>query len=188
TAVMPRETVVETSGGGTVVEKRLNANVVRRRHSDPAPLPAAQPAAEPFHFEPAPAQDEPAFVAPVFDEPPKLEAEIPELPVLEPEPESIPSAPPVAAAPPESPAEQAPAAQPYTAPEPGLERMPEEASPETMTGPAAELEQQPEVLRHEEAPVEVVADSAAEQESKPMADMRAKPEHAEPPVSIANGA
>jgi translation initiation factor IF-2 len=82
-AAMPRETVVETSAG-TVVEKRLNANVVRRRHSEPAPVSASEPS-EPFQFEPSPAETESAFVAPVFDEPPKLDPELPELLVLEPE-------------------------------------------------------------------------------------------------------
>src|SRR5215470_9219840 len=72
-AAIPQETVVETSAG-TVVEKRLNANVVRRRHSEPAP--ATLETAEPFNFEPAPAQTDAAFEAPVFDEPIKLEAEI----------------------------------------------------------------------------------------------------------------
>src|SRR5215469_10011793 len=52
-AVIPRETVVETSAG-TVVEKRLNANVVRRRHSEPTP--AAPEMAESFQFEPTPVQ------------------------------------------------------------------------------------------------------------------------------------
>src|SRR5262249_51411915 len=83
-ADVPRETVVETSAG-TVVEKRLNANVMRRRHSEPASSPVTSEPAEPFQFEAAPAETESAFVAPVFDEPPALQAEIPELPVLEPE-------------------------------------------------------------------------------------------------------
>jgi translation initiation factor IF-2 len=87
-AAVPRETIVETSAG-TVVEKRLNANVMRRRHSELAPAPVAPEPAEPFQFESAPAEAEAAFVAPVFDEPPKLEAEIPELPVIVPEPAPI---------------------------------------------------------------------------------------------------
>jgi translation initiation factor IF-2 len=83
-ADVPRETVVETSAG-TVVEKRLNANVMRRRHSEPAASPLTSEPAEPFQFEAAPAETESAFVAPVFDEPPTLQADMPELPVLEPE-------------------------------------------------------------------------------------------------------
>src|SRR5579885_3145904 len=88
-AAIPRETVLETSAG-TVVEKRLNANVMRRRHSEPPPAPATPTPAEPFQFESSVVQPEPAFVAPVFDEPPKFETEIPELPVIEPEPLEIP--------------------------------------------------------------------------------------------------
>ncbi|MBV8771175.1 MAG: translation initiation factor IF-2 [Deltaproteobacteria bacterium] len=84
-AAIPRETVVETSAG-TVVEKRLNANVVRRRHSEPAPTPAGPESSEPFQFESSSAETEAAFVAPVFDQPPKLEPELPELPLLQPEP------------------------------------------------------------------------------------------------------
>ena len=96
-AAIPRETVVETSAG-TVVEKRLNANVMRRRHSEPVPVPAPQEMAEPFNFEPGPTQNETAFVAPVFDEPPKLEDEIPELTVMEPEPAPVASEPPAVSA------------------------------------------------------------------------------------------
>jgi len=87
-AAIPRETVVETSAG-TIFEKRLNANVMRRRHSEPAPGPAAPESSEPFQFEPGPSQSETSFVAPVFDEPPKLEAEFPELPSIEPEPSHL---------------------------------------------------------------------------------------------------
>jgi translation initiation factor IF-2 len=164
-AVMPRETVVETSAG-TVVEKRLNANVMRRRHSEPAPVLATEPEAEPFHFEPAPAQDEAAFVAPVFDEPPKLEAEIPELPVMEPEPAPVMPEPPVAAASPE----------PHAVP------------PDASASPVVEPEQQPEVLPREQASLEASAGPVAGQESKPMADTRAEPERVDPSVSTVNGA
>src|SRR5215471_15251098 len=128
-AAIPREIIVET-GAGTVVEKRLNANVMRRRHSEPAPVSATPEVAAPFHFEPAPAQTEEAFVAPVFDELPKLEAEIPELPVMEPEPVPVAPEPPVSAASPEPLMEQpAPesAAEHSEASEPVLERVPETA-------------------------------------------------------------
>jgi translation initiation factor IF-2 len=75
TALLRRETVVETSAG-TVLEKRLNATVVRRRHTEPAPASSA----EPFHFEAdsSPGQVEP-FAAPIFDEPLKPEPEMPAL-------------------------------------------------------------------------------------------------------------
>jgi translation initiation factor IF-2 len=65
-AMLRRETVVETSGG-KVVEKRLNANVMRRRHTEPEPV-AAGGTAEPFHFE----AEQPAtsdFSTPFFEEP-----------------------------------------------------------------------------------------------------------------------
>ncbi len=164
-AVLPRETVVETSAG-TVVEKRLNANVVRRRHSEPAPVPALEEQAEPFNFEPAPAQSEPAFVAPVFDEPLKLEAEIPELPVLEPEPSGT-SEQPISAAPPELSAEQStsePAPDQVEASEPRLERT------------------------SEGAPQEALPSSIAAPEIKPAPQTMAEPEPQEPVAPTSNGA
>lgn len=76
--LMRRETVVETSAG-KVLEKRLNANVMRRRAAEPEPgtMPATE---EPFHFELERAQDEP-FGAPLFE---PVETGTPELPVFEP--------------------------------------------------------------------------------------------------------
>jgi translation initiation factor IF-2 len=161
-AAIPRETIVET-GAGTVVEKRLNPNVLRRRHSEPAPVPAAQEVAEPFHFEPAPTQTEAAFDAPVFDELPKLEAEIPELPVMEPESGPVTSEPPISVAPPEPAAEQ-PTHELDEAPEP----MPEPIS--------------------EAAPLEAPASPIVEPEIKTVPETRVEPEHAEPTVSASNGA
>ena len=68
TALLRRETVVETSAG-TVLEKRLNATVMRRRHAEPAPGAVTAAPAEPFHFEvESDASDEP-FVAPMFEAP-----------------------------------------------------------------------------------------------------------------------
>jgi translation initiation factor IF-2 len=149
TAAIPRETVVETSAG-TVVEKRLNANVVRRRHSEPVPVPAAQEMAEPFHFEPAPSQSEAAFVAPVFDEPPKVEPEIPELPVMEPEQSPLVSEPPVLTAQPQLRGEELVSeisAQPDEAPAPVLE--PGAASPGL-----SRFVVEPEIKPGKETPVE----------------------------------
>src|SRR5579859_3340757 len=64
-ALLRRETLVETSAG-KVLEKRLNATVVRRRHTEPAPAASN----EPFHFEAeSSAESNSPFVAPIFDEP-----------------------------------------------------------------------------------------------------------------------
>src|SRR5216683_392914 len=95
-AAMRRETVVETSAG-KVLEKRLNATVMRRRHAEPEPGQAhATEPAEPFHFEVDKTSAEEPFIAPLFEEPLEAEPEIPELveveaaepsPTLEPGPE-----------------------------------------------------------------------------------------------------
>jgi translation initiation factor IF-2 len=82
--VIRRETLVETSAG-TVVEKRLNDNVMRRRHAEPAPGTGAL--AEPFHFEvEQPPPDAEAFVSPIFEELPKNDFDMPGLAVAEPAP------------------------------------------------------------------------------------------------------
>ncbi|HLW69630.1 MAG TPA: translation initiation factor IF-2 [Candidatus Binataceae bacterium] len=79
--VMRRETTLETSAG-KVVEKRLNATVMRRRHAEPAP--GAAPV-EPFHFEmESPEPVEQTFSGPIFDEPLKVEPRLPELQIIEP--------------------------------------------------------------------------------------------------------
>jgi len=78
-AVLRRETVVETSAG-KIVEKRLNATVMRRRHAEPAPGSAPE---QPFHFEVEKPAEEP-FVAPFLEEPIAPAIETP--PVFEPEP------------------------------------------------------------------------------------------------------
>jgi len=86
TALLRRETVVETSAG-TVLEKRLNATVMRRRHAEPAPGSVTAAPAEPLHFEvESDASDEP-FVAPMFEAPLQAEPELPELAIDLPEPE-----------------------------------------------------------------------------------------------------
>ncbi|HVC43508.1 MAG TPA: translation initiation factor IF-2 [Candidatus Binataceae bacterium] len=79
--LMRRETVVETSAG-KVVEKRLNATVMRRRHAEPDPGQATAAPAEPFHFEVDSLARDDAFEAPIFEEPPLPEIELPE-PALE---------------------------------------------------------------------------------------------------------
>jgi hypothetical protein len=66
--LMRRETVVETSAG-KVVEKRLNATVMRRRHTEPEAgfAQAAAEPDEPFHFE-LESEREEAFAAPFLEE------------------------------------------------------------------------------------------------------------------------
>src|SRR6516162_5970666 len=85
-AVLRRETVLETSAG-KIVEKRLNATVMRRRHTEPA-AGAGQPE-QPFHFEVEKAAEEP-FVAPFLPEPSAVVVEPPasleQVPVAAPQP------------------------------------------------------------------------------------------------------
>ena len=77
TAMLRRETVVETSAG------KVAREAAQRDRDAPAPCragarPVAAARAEPFHFEvESDASDEP-FVAPMFEEPPRAEAELPE--------------------------------------------------------------------------------------------------------------
>ncbi len=64
-AILRKETVLETSAG-TVVEKRLNATVMRRRHAEGATGPSE--AAQPFHFESPETSQEDTFGAPFMEE------------------------------------------------------------------------------------------------------------------------
>ena len=96
--LLKRETLVETSAG-KVMEKRLTATVMRRRHTEPAPLrPLSE---EPFHFEVEQEAGEP-FVASFVGQPPIAEPAIAAL--LEPQAEIAPVSaevsPAVSAAPP----------------------------------------------------------------------------------------
>ena len=166
TAAIPRETVVETSAG-TVVEKRLNANVMRRRHSEPASVPVTPEPAEPFQFEPAPDEAEAAFVAPMFDEPPKLEAEIPELPVIE--------------------AESAPVAPGHS-----IAAVPSEVRAEQFASEhALELGQPAEPMLErssEAAPRESLPTFSAEPEIRAVPEPGTEPEAVEQAVPTSNGA
>ncbi|MGD0074100.1 MAG: translation initiation factor IF-2 [Candidatus Binataceae bacterium] len=77
-AILRRETVLETTAG-KVVEKRLNATVMRRRHAEPEPGQAMEHAAqagEPFHFEVEESREE-GLVAPFLEAPPPAEPETP---------------------------------------------------------------------------------------------------------------
>ncbi|HEY6418647.1 MAG TPA: translation initiation factor IF-2 [Candidatus Binataceae bacterium] len=82
--ILRRETVLETTAG-KVLEKRLNATVMRRRHAEPG---HAAGGAEPFHFEVEQKNDEP-FVAPFLDEAPAVRSETPALFDSEPAQETI---------------------------------------------------------------------------------------------------
>jgi translation initiation factor IF-2 len=124
--ILRRETVLETSAG-KVVEKRLNATVMRRRHAE-----GAAPSDEPFHFEAEPKSDEP-FVAPFLDEPVTPAAQ--ETPFfVEPAPASEPHV-----------AEPTP--PPPPAPEPPVPTV--EASRDGGTGPLVEPEEIHEPPMHE---------------------------------------
>src|ERR1700732_268173 len=71
--ILRRETVLETSSG-KILEKRLNATVMRRRHAEPGQ--SAGGADAPFHFEVEQAEDE-GFVSPFLDDSPAAETEAP---------------------------------------------------------------------------------------------------------------
>jgi translation initiation factor IF-2 len=136
-AVLRRETVVETSAG-TVVEKRLNATVMRRRHTEPDASQQAQE--QPFHFE-VESKDEEPFVAPFLEEPGQAAGEAPalfEMPT--PEPVAEPAAP-VQEGATEMPAPEAPSAQPPH-PEPPVTEAPQAAAPPA--APTRRIERQPE--------------------------------------------
>jgi translation initiation factor IF-2 len=77
-AILRHEVVLETTSG-KVVEKRLNETIMRRRHTEPEPVPAEQdlaPAGEPFLFEVEPERQD-DFAAPFLEAPPAPEPELP---------------------------------------------------------------------------------------------------------------
>jgi translation initiation factor IF-2 len=83
-ALLRKETVLETSAG-TVVEKRLNATVMRRRHSETAPAPLGE-TAQPFQFDAPDTAQEETFEAPFMSESAPPPAEPVFQPVIEPAP------------------------------------------------------------------------------------------------------
>jgi len=88
TALLRKETVVETSAG-TIVEKRLNATVMRRRHSESASAPAGE-TAQPFHFEAQDSAQEETFVSPFMNDTPPPQVDAPVFqPVIEPAAEPV---------------------------------------------------------------------------------------------------
>ncbi|HVA80785.1 MAG TPA: translation initiation factor IF-2 [Candidatus Binataceae bacterium] len=124
--LLRRETVVETSAG-KVVEKRLNANVMRRRHAEGAS--GAAPQDQPFHFE-VDSNSEETFVAPFIEEAPAPIVETPVLFDTDPEP------PPVSVdAPAETPAMEVGAM--------AADHPPEDASQQSLAPAAQAAESQP---------------------------------------------
>src|SRR5579862_1382154 len=121
-AMLRKETVLETSAG-TVVEKRLNATVMRRRHSESAAAPAGE-AAQPFHFEAQDTAQEDTFVSPFINEAPAPAVDTPVFqPAIEPAAE---------AAQPQAPVFTAPL---VSAPETGQETHIEAPSVESQPAP-----------------------------------------------------
>jgi translation initiation factor IF-2 len=155
--ILRRETVLETSSG-KILEKRLNATVMRRRHAE-----GGQAAADtPFHFEIEENRDD-SFTSPFLGDPP-AETETPVMFDSEHHAES-------------------PPVEPHRAPEPvAVKPEPEieeigEADYEAHPPEAAvhlkdlepELEPEPEIVRHEPEPPPVVVEAAPVPEAAPAA-------------------
>ena len=147
TALLRRETVVETSAG-KVLEKRLNATVMRRRHAEPEPGQVTAAPAEPFHFEVESEASDDQFATPMFEAPaPPAEVELPELAIDLPQPE-LPEPPPptlngvehaaeveaAPVAPMAAPAAPEPS-EPVTSPAAEASTVPAETSSSTKTAP-----------------------------------------------------
>ena len=156
-SILRRETVLETSSG-KILEKRLNATVMRRRHAEPGQ--ATGGAEAPFHFEVEEARGD-SFVSPFLDESPAAQ---PEAPVAFDSGHHV----------------EVPVAEPHRAPEPVVVRPePEveeigEADYEAHPPEAAvhiekmEAEPEPEIASAPEHPA-VVAEAAAAPEAPPRA-------------------
>ncbi len=151
--ILRRETVLETSSG-KILEKRLNATVMRRRHAEPGQ--SAGGADAPFHFEVEQAEEE-SFVSPFLDDSPAPETEAPAMF------EGVHPAEPAVA-----PQHRAP--EPFVAPPPPVEDIPEpdyEAHPIEHAAHIIEPEPEPEVVEPvvepERSPVVVEAAPAAPQ-------------------------
>src|SRR5271168_92100 len=155
--ILRRETVLETSSG-KILEKRLNATVMRRRHAE-----GGQAAADtPFHFEIEESRDE-SFTSPFLADSP-AETETPVM--FDSEHHA-----------------DAPAVEPHRAPEPvAVKPEPEieeigEADYEAHPPEAAvhlkdlepELEPEREIVRHEPEPPPVVVEAAPVPEAAPAA-------------------
>src|SRR5277367_873219 len=129
TALLRRETVVETSAG-KVLEKRLNATVMRRRHAEPEPGQVAAAPAEPFHFEVESDANDESFATPMFEQPLHTEAELPDFEPDLAEPEF--PEPPVMNG-----ADHSAAAEASPAPAPAASEMHEHAAPDQPNQPIA---------------------------------------------------
>ena len=165
-AMLRKETVVETSAG-TIVEKRLNATVMRRRHSETAPASAGE-AAQPFHFESQEAAQEETFVSPFMSESSQPQVESPVFqPVIEPAAEA--------------PKPQEPI---FTAPEVSAPATTQETHIEA---PAAEIHQAPHHIEPAPMSPEISANAGAEAVSAQMHPGGATQVHreAEPPAATA---
>ncbi len=181
-ALLRRETVVETSVG-KVVEKRLNATVMRRRHTEPEAgfAQAAAEPDEPFHFE-LESEREEDFVTPFLEEreaPPE-----PELPALR---ESEPAQPALAETP-------APPAAEHPAQAPGAQAAPNgaavKAEPPGAEPAAAELPAGPASARTGEIAAEAAKREVAGPERAPAISHEAKPllrTIVEPPQALPPG-
>src|SRR5258708_4864593 len=144
--ILRRETVLETSSG-KILEKRLNATVMRRRHAEPGQ--SAGGADAPFHFEVEQAEEE-SFVSPFLDDSPAPETEAPAM--FDASHHAEPAAP-----------------EPFVAPPPPVEEIPEpdyEAHPIEHATHIIEPEPEPvvvEAVEPEPPPVVVEAPPAAPQ-------------------------
>jgi translation initiation factor IF-2 len=146
--ILRRETVLETSSG-KILEKRLNATVMRRRHAEPGQ--SAGGTDTPFHFEVEQAEDE-SFVSPFLDDSPAPELKAPpvfEAQHAEPAVAPQPRAPEPVIPPPPPPVEEIP--------EPDYEAHPHPIEPEE---PIVQPEPEPEVVAAPEPePPPVVAEA-----------------------------
>jgi translation initiation factor IF-2 len=186
--LLRRETVVETSAG-KVVEKRLNATVMRRRHTEPEAgfAQAAAEPDEPFHFE-LEGEREASFATPFLEE--RSESAEPVIPaIFESEPEHDPdhSARQEPAAPHTAPAErpvEAPSA--HAAPNGAAARVEHPvAEPRAAEPPASEAVKTDAGTRNESIETDVSAAQAVGAEAAKQEAARpepARPERTTAPV------
>ena len=149
--ILRRETVLETSSG-KILEKRLNANVMRRRHAEPGQVAASE---TPFHFEVEESRDD-SFATPFLgDSTPEPEMPVPMFDTeRHPEPAKVvepPPAPEPIAAKPEPEIEEISAAD-YEAHLPTADEHLKELEPEPEPQKVAEPEPPPVAVEAAPAP------------------------------------